>query len=163
MWSQHINCRRCSSTPPTRRYRKEILSWIVCVCTVLFFATDTQEIIESFVFQRGEKKQALHKEFQMKNTSPNHWTSRIKLQTSHLAFILDYERKVTLHWISYKCVRASCILFNNCPTRCDLFSLLHFCRQLYMFRVLTHIIRSWYSCNYSFWYWLTAMSKIRCY
>ena len=22
--------------------------------------------------------------------------------------------------------------FNNCPTRCDLFSLLHFCRQLYM-------------------------------
>jgi len=25
--------------------------------------------------------------------------------------------------------------FNNCPTRCDLFSLLYFCRQLYMFRV----------------------------
>jgi len=25
--------------------------------------------------------------------------------------------------------------FNICPTRCDLFSLLHFCRQLYMFRV----------------------------
>ena len=32
------------------------------------------------------------------------------------------------------------------------FSLLHFCRQLYMFRVLTPIISSWYSCNYSFWY-----------
>jgi len=32
------------------------------------------------------------------------------------------------------------------------FSLLHFSRQLYMFRVLTPIIRSWYSCNYSFWY-----------
>ena len=32
------------------------------------------------------------------------------------------------------------------------FSLLHFCRQLYMFRVLTPIIRSSYSCNYSFWY-----------
>jgi len=31
------------------------------------------------------------------------------------------------------------------------FSLLHFCRQLYMFRVLTPIIRSAYSCNYSFW------------
>jgi len=44
--------------------------------------------------------------------------------------------------------------FNNCPTRCDLFSLLHFCRQLYMFRVLTPIIRSSYNCNYSFWYWL---------
>jgi len=29
------------------------------------------------------------------------------------------------------------IKFNNCPTRYDLFSLLHFCRQLYMFRVLT--------------------------
>ena len=32
------------------------------------------------------------------------------------------------------------------------FSLLHFCRQLYMFRVLTPIIRSWYNCNCSFWY-----------
>ena len=46
--------------------------------------------------------------------------------------------------------------FNNCPTRCDLFSLLYFCRQLYMFRVLTSIIRSLYSYNYSFWYWLTG-------
>jgi len=34
------------------------------------------------------------------------------------------------------------------------FSLLYFCRQLYMFRVLTPIIRSSYNCNYSLWYWL---------
>ena len=53
----------------------------------------------------------------------------------------------------YTWVRVSWIEFNNCPTRCDLFSLLHFSRQLYMFRLLTPIIRSWYSCNYSFWYW----------
>jgi len=33
-------------------------------------------------------------------------------------------------------------IFNNCPKRCEFFSLLHFCRQLYMFRVLTPIIRS---------------------
>ena len=52
-------------------------------------------------------------------------------------------------------------VFNNFLTRCDLFSLLHFCRQLYMFRVLTAIIRSWYSCNYSFWYWLTGSTTIR--
>jgi len=44
------------------------------------------------------------------------------------------------------------IEFNNCPKRCDLFSLLYLCRQLYMFRVLTPIIRSSYNCNYSFWY-----------
>jgi len=55
----------------------------------------------------------------------------------------------------------SWIEFNNCPTRCDLFSLLHFCRQLYMFRVLTPIIRSSYSCNYSFWYSLTGSTTIR--
>ena len=55
------------------------------------------------------------------------------------------------------------IEFSNCPTRCDLFSLLHFCRQPYMFRVLTPSIRSSYNCNYSFWYWLTAMNKILCY
>jgi len=59
----------------------------------------------------------------------------------------------------YTWVRASWIEFNNFPTRCDLFSLLHFCRQRYMFRVLTPIIRSWYSCNYSFWYWLTGDSR----
>ena len=51
--------------------------------------------------------------------------------------------------------------FNNCPTRCDLFSLSYFCRQLYMFRVLTPIIRSSYNCNYSFWYRLTGYTTIR--
>ena len=49
--------------------------------------------------------------------------------------------------ILYTCVRASWIEFNNCPTRCDLFSLFYFCRQLYMFRVLTPIVRSSYNCN----------------
>ena len=58
-------------------------------------------------------------------------------------------------------VRASWIEFNNCPTRSDLFSLLHFCRQLYMFQVLTPIIRSSYNCNYSFWYWSTGSTTIR--
>ena len=43
------------------------------------------------------------------------------------------------------------IKFNNFQTRCDLFSLLYFCRQFYMFRVLTPI-RSSYNCNDSFWY-----------
>jgi len=42
------------------------------------------------------------------------------------------------------------------------FSLLYFCRQLYMFLVLTPIIRSWYSCNYSFWHWSTGSTTIRC-
>ena len=42
-----------------------------------------------------------------------------------------------------------------------IFSLLHFCRQLYMFRVLTPIIRSWYSCNYSFWHRSAGTTVIR--
>jgi len=41
------------------------------------------------------------------------------------------------------------------------FSLLYFCSQLYMFRVLTPIIRSSYNCNYSFWYWSTESTTIR--
>ena len=61
----------------------------------------------------------------------------------------------------YAWVRASWIEFNNWPTRCNLFSFLHFCRQLYMFQVLTPIIRSSYNCNYSFWYWLTGSTTIR--
>ena len=53
--------------------------------------------------------------------------------------------------------------FNNFPTRCDLFSLLHFCRQLYMFRGLIPIIRSSYNYKYSFWYWLTGSTiRSRC-
>ena len=51
--------------------------------------------------------------------------------------------------------------FNNCQTKCNLFSSLYFCRQLYMFRMLTPIIRSLYNCNYSFWYWLTGSTTIR--
>jgi hypothetical protein len=42
-----------------------------------------------------------------------------------------------------------------------LFSLLYFCTQLYIFRVLTPIIRSSYNCNYNFWYWLTGSTTIR--
>jgi len=41
------------------------------------------------------------------------------------------------------------------------FSLLYFCRQLYMFRVLAPIIRSSYNCNYSFWHWSTRSTNIR--
>jgi len=41
------------------------------------------------------------------------------------------------------------------------FSLLYFCRQLCMFRVLTPIIRSSYNCNYSFWHWPTESTTIR--
>ena len=41
------------------------------------------------------------------------------------------------------------------------FSLSHICRQLYMFRVLTHVIRSSYNCNYSFRHWSTVSATIR--
>ena len=68
--------------------------------------------------------------------------------------------EVTLLSILYTWVRASWIEFNNCPTRCDLFSLLYFCRQLYMFRVLTPIIRGLYNRNYIFSYWLTKSTTI---
>ena len=49
--------------------------------------------------------------------------------------ILSQCQQQEFHWILYTWVRASWIKFNNCPTRCDLFSLLYFCRQLYMFWV----------------------------
>jgi len=41
------------------------------------------------------------------------------------------------------------------------FGLLYFCRQLFMFQVLTPIIRSWYSCNYSFWHRSAGSATIR--
>jgi len=41
------------------------------------------------------------------------------------------------------------------------FSLLYFCIQLYMFRVLTPIIRSSYNCNYRISHWSTGSTAIR--
>jgi len=70
--------------------------------------------------------------------------------------LINWNKLMNFIW-----VRASWIEFNNFPTRCDLFSLLHLCRQLYMFRVLTPIIRSSHNCKYSFWYWLTGSTAIR--
>ena len=65
------------------------------------------------------------------------------------------------HTLGYFRYVEDILVFYNFPTRCDLFSLLHFCRQLYMFRVLTPIIRSSYNCNYSLWYLLTGSTAIR--
>ena len=92
----------------------------------------------------------------------SHW---VKIH-AHCKPIILLRQKTLLQlqrWVFflYTWVRASWIEFNNCPTRCTLFSLLHFCRQLYTFRVLTPINRGWYSCNYSFWYWLTGSTNIR--
>ena len=41
-----------------------------------------------------------------------------------------------------------------------LFSSLYFCRQLYMFRVLTPKTRSSYNCSYSFWHWSAGCTNI---
>ena len=84
--------------------------------------------------------------------SLKYWIRRTKCVASRYALL---SRLICLLLLRYK------YLFYNCPTRCDLFSLLHFCRQVYMFRVLTLIIRSSYNCNYSFWYWLTGSTTIR--
>jgi hypothetical protein len=36
----------------------------------------------------------------------------------------------------------------------------YICRQLYMFRALTPIIGSWYSCNYSFWHSSAGSTRV---
>jgi len=39
-----------------------------------------------------------------------------------------------------------------------IYNLLHFCKLLYMFRVVTPIItRSTYNCNYSIWHWSNCL------
>ena len=45
----------------------------------------------------------------------------------------------------------------NVQQDATVFSLLYFCRQLYMFWVFTPIIRSSCNCNYSFWHWSTGL------
>jgi len=87
-----------------------------------------------------------------------HWhlPSAAKFPTYRLLKIKENVKIILYTW-----ARASWIEFNNYPTRCDLFSLLYFCGQLYMFWLLTPIIKSSYNCNYSFWYWLTGSTTTR--
>jgi hypothetical protein len=85
--------------------------------------------------------------------------SEIYLQYLENTNILDI--LVKHHTFGYFRYVEDILVFYNFPTRYDLFSLLHFCRQLYMFRVLTPIIRSSYNCNYSLWYLLTGSTAIR--
>jgi len=70
---------------------------------------------------------------------------KISLQLSQFLFWL----RNALFWVRNEESSGNFIYMGPCIAnrRCDLFSLLHFCRELYMFRVLTPIIRSWYSCN----------------
>ena len=97
--------------------------------------------------------------FTIRNSYCVFLTRRSKAHCAQGSFVVctwsELHRRLQLNILRFFIywVCASWIKFNNCPTRCDLFSLLHFCRQLYMFQVLPPIIRSWYSCNYSFWYW----------
>ena len=79
-------------------------------------------------------------------------TNNERKPTTSKPLSTGYSRAGNSEWCNllFLCtwVRASWIEFNSFPTRCDLFSLLHYCRQLYMFRVLTPIIRSSYNCKY---------------
>jgi len=69
------------------------------------------------------------------------WPSYPSLEWTNVHWGIGIPQPVKWLTTLHTWVRASWIEFNNCPTRCDLFSLLHFCRQLYIFRVLTPIIR----------------------
>ena len=84
----------------------------------------------------------------MSSTHFNLFADKCSMSSRAFSFMLY----VSVLHLMRKLSIAFLIEFNNCPTRCDSFSLLYFCRQLYMFRMLTPIIRSLYNCNYSFWY-----------
>jgi len=99
-------------------------------------------------------------------TSPRSWSFPEFLENQHLKGVkavnlthrpslsTEYITRIQIH---YNCWRHLITV----PTRFYLFGLLHFCRHLYMFRLLTPIIKSWYSCNYSFWYWSNGSATIR--
>ena len=62
-----------------------------------------------------------------------------------------------LHLISYWYhVATSCPVSIIVQQDATMYSLLYFCKLLYMFQVVTPpIIRSTYNCNYSIWHWST--------
>jgi len=110
------------------------------------------EISFSFNFQRCTSNDEISLKFRYIYI---HIYIYILFYNSHYCILYRFYIVLLYTWVR----ESNLIIFQQDAT---VFSLLHFCRQLYMFRLLTPIIRSWYSCNYSFWYWLAAMSKIRC-
>ena len=79
----------------------------------------------------------------------NHWCSDYHLLIKSKVFWSDYNLLVTINAQYYMFLILNLIIVQQEAT---VFSLLYFCRQLYVFRVLTPIIRSSYNCNYSFWH-----------
>ena len=98
--------------------------------------------------------------------------TRLPLDGFSLRFVFEYFSEIChkIHlslksskknWhITLRIIFLNLIIVQQDPT---VLSLLYFCRQLYMFRLLTPTITSSYSCNYNFWHWSTPMNRIRCY
>ena len=70
------------------------------------------------------------------------------------------QKKCTLHFYIHGFVHRESNLV-TVQQDATVFSLMYFCRLLYMFRELTPIIRSSYNCNYSFWHWTNGSTTIR--
>jgi hypothetical protein len=66
----------------------------------------------------------------------------------------DYPGKVIMWWYFHL------LSTSQYSSRATIYSLLYFCKLLYMFRVvIPPIIRSTYNCNYNIWHW----SNLLCY
>jgi len=77
----------------------------------------------------------------------------------HQNYVLSYD---TVGWLSlYYFRNETNWTLITVQQDATVFSLLHFRRQLYIFRVLVPIIRSSNSCNYSFWHWSAGSATIR--
>ena len=78
------------------------------------------------------------------------WTSGGTETWGLIDLVIDcWPSNSTASLLLYSWVRASWIKFNNCPTGCaTVFSLLYFCRPLYMFRLLNiewHLVEYYFS------------------
>jgi len=63
-----------------------------------------------------------------------------------------------IFWSDFDKIKTVSFNVNNCPKNATIYSLLYFCKVLYMFRVITPpIIRSTYNCNYSIWHRLYCL------
>jgi len=137
-------------------WQRVVVRWVRTDVSVLCIATSSGSYIRPYAIPNCWRSATVSQHWTLKQThfSSQNWMEsfldqgKLGLQNDGTKFCIHGSVHRETSWITAQ-------------QDATVFSLLRIRRQLYMFRVLTPIIRSSYDCNYSWWYWSTGSATIR--
>jgi len=147
---------RWSSPLPSVLWRRVVVCWVRSDVSGLCIATSSESYIRPYTIPNCWRSATVPQHWRLKQThfSGQNWMEsflvlgKLGLQNDGTKFCIHGSVHRESNWITAQ-------------EDATVFSLLRICRQLYMFRLFTPIIRSWYNCNYSLWRWSTGSATIR--